>query len=113
MLLRPEVSCIFRLRFLNSPHWAYSSEMAARRVHWSLAATVDEARPRPREDPRTLLATDVVVVDVRSGELVVVGPRAALKRYRVSAPQSSVHPKVPLYEQRLRGRSMKAWLGIA
>src|SRR5215208_137149 len=59
----------------------------------SLAATVDEARPQPRDDPRTLLATDIVVVDVRSGELIVVGSRAALEGYRLAAPQPSIHPE--------------------
>src|SRR5829696_5895028 len=59
----------------------------------SLAATVDEARPQPRDDPRPLLATDIVVVDVRSGELVVVGSRAALKVDRVAASQPAVYSK--------------------
>src|SRR5215208_566445 len=61
------------------------------RAPWSLAATVDEARPRPRDNPRAFLATDVIIVDKRSGELVVVGSRAALEGYRVAAPQLPVH----------------------
>jgi hypothetical protein len=48
---------------------------------------------RAPDDPRTLLATDVVVVDVRSGELVAVGSRATLERYRLAAPQPAVHPE--------------------
>src|SRR5215208_835410 len=61
------------------------------RAPWSLAATVDEVRPRPRDNPRAFLATDVIIVDKRSGELVVVGSRAALEGYRVAAPQLPVH----------------------
>jgi hypothetical protein len=43
-----------------------------RRSGWDLAATIAEARTCPRDDPSTLLATNVVVVDVRACERVVV-----------------------------------------
>src|ERR671917_180181 len=58
-----------------------------------LAAAVGEARTRLRDDPCPFLATDVVVVDVRSGEHVPVGTGAALEGHGLTRPELAPYPE--------------------